>query len=75
MKAFDLSSQWCIAARWGKLIGVETSKSTNGPWKRLDKPIVDVKPNSYCSYLTLNPSPLIKKDFCFLKAGIIKIMG
>ena len=62
VKAFDLSSKWCIAARWGKRIGVATSKSPNGPWKRLDKPIIDVKPNSYYSFLTSNPSPLIKKD-------------
>ena len=62
VNAFDLSSKWCIAARWGKRIGIATSKSPNGPWKRLDKPIIDVKPNSYYSFLTSNPSPLIKKD-------------
>lgn len=59
---FDLSSKWCIAARWRKRVGVATSKSPNGPWKRLDTPILDVKPNSYYSFLTSNPSPLIKED-------------
>ncbi|MDO7171576.1 glycoside hydrolase family protein [Mariniflexile sp. AS56] len=59
---FDLSSKWCTAGRWGKRIGVATSKSPNGPWERLDTPILDVKPNSYYSFLTSNPSPLIKED-------------
>lgn len=59
---FNLSSKWCITARWRKRIGVATSKSLNGPWLRLDKPILDVQPNTYYSYLTSNPSPLIKKD-------------
>ncbi|MDW5290784.1 glycoside hydrolase family protein [Formosa sp. PL04] len=58
----DLKSKWCIAARWGKRIGMATSKSPNGPWKRLESPILDVKPNSFYSYLTSNPSPLIKED-------------
>lgn len=59
---FNLSSKWCIAARWGKRVGIATSKSPYGPWDRLDAPILDVKPNSYYSFLTSNPSPLIKKD-------------
>ncbi|WP_430933442.1 glycoside hydrolase family protein [Saccharicrinis sp. 156] len=57
-----LSSKWCITGRWGKRVGVATSKSPYGPWKRLDAPILDVKPNSFYSYLTSNPSPLIKED-------------
>ncbi|ANW95350.1 glycosyl hydrolase family 43 [Wenyingzhuangia fucanilytica] len=59
---FDLLSKWCITARWRKRIGVATSKSPNGPWKRLNAPILEVKPNSYYSFLTSNPSPLIKED-------------
>ncbi|WP_209654568.1 glycoside hydrolase family protein [Mariniflexile gromovii] len=62
VSAFDLNSKWCIAARWGKRVGIATSKSPYGPWKRLDAPILDVKPNSYYSFLTSNPSPLIKED-------------
>ena len=57
-----LSSKWCIAGRWGKRIGVATAKSPYGPWKRLDAPILDVKPNTFYSFLTSNPSPLIKED-------------
>ncbi|MEO9513476.1 MAG: glycoside hydrolase family protein [Flavobacteriaceae bacterium] len=57
-----LTSKWCVAGRWSKRVGLATSKSPNGPWKRLDKPILEVKPNSYYSFLTSNPSPLIKAD-------------
>lgn len=57
-----LTSKWCIAARWSKRVGMATSKSPDGPWHRLDTPVLDVKPNSFYSFLTSNPSPLIKKD-------------
>lgn len=57
-----LSSKWCIAGRWGKRIGLATSRSPNGPWLRLDAPILDVKPNSFYSFLSSNPSPLIRDD-------------
>ncbi|QWX85672.1 glycosyl hydrolase family 43 [Cellulophaga sp. HaHaR_3_176] len=59
---FNLSSKWAIAGRWGKRIGIATSKNLNGPWERLEAPIVDVAPNTYYSFLTSNPSPLIKED-------------
>ncbi|WP_372743976.1 glycoside hydrolase family protein [Lutibacter sp.] len=59
---FNLSSKWCIAARWGKRIGIATSKSPYGPWERLNAPILDVEPNTYYSFLTSNPSPLIRED-------------
>jgi len=62
LSEFNLSSKWCIAARWGKRIGIATSKSPYGPWDRLDTPILDVKPNTYYNFLTSNPSPLIKDD-------------
>ncbi len=57
-----LDSKWCIAGRWGKRIGIATSKSPFGPWKRLDEPVLDVKPNTFYSFLTSNPSPLIRED-------------
>ncbi|MCM4156964.1 glycosyl hydrolase family 43 [Gramella sp. AN32] len=59
---FTLASKWCIAGRWRKRIGVATSKTPYGPWKRLDEPILDVAPNTFYSFLTSNPSPLIKED-------------
>ena len=62
LKDFKLGSKWSVAARWSKRIGIATSKNPYGPWERKETPILDVKPNSYYSYLTSNPSPLIKKD-------------
>ncbi|WP_165730747.1 glycoside hydrolase family protein [Polaribacter sp. 20A6] len=62
LKDFKLGSKWSIAARWSKRIGIATSKSPYGPWERKESPILDIKPNSYYSFLTSNPSPLIKKD-------------
>ncbi len=59
---FDLLSKWCITGRWRKRVGIATSKTANGPWERLDAPILDTKPDSYYSFLTSNPSPLIKED-------------
>ncbi|WP_165747871.1 glycoside hydrolase family protein [Cellulophaga sp. Z1A5H] len=59
---FSLQSKWCIAGRWNKRIGMAISKSPDGPWERYDTPILAVKPNTFYSYLTSNPSPLIKED-------------
>ncbi len=43
-------------------IGLATSKSPFGPWKRLDKPILDVKTDSWDRYLTSNAAPVVLKD-------------
>ena len=43
-------------------IGLATSKSPYGPWKRLDKPILDVVPNSWEQYLVSNAAPVVLKD-------------
>ncbi|UXP32644.1 glycoside hydrolase family protein [Reichenbachiella agarivorans] len=59
---FTLDSKWCIAGRWRKRIGIATAKSPYGPWERLEAPILDVKPDTFYSFLTSNPSPLIKDD-------------
>ncbi len=37
-----LDSKRCIAGRWGKRVGIATSKSPHGPWERLEQPILDV---------------------------------
>jgi len=40
-------------------IGLATSKSPYGPWKRLDKPILDVRTNSWEQYLVSNAAPVV----------------
>ena len=43
-------------------IGLATSASPYGPWKRLDKPILDTRPNSWEQYLVSNAAPLVLKN-------------
>lgn len=57
-----LKSKYSIVGRSNKRIGVAWSKSPNGPWERLDKPVLDVKPNTFYSFLTSNPAPWINED-------------
>lgn len=51
-----------LEAHTQERIGLATSKSPFGPWKRLDKPILDVVPNSWEQYLVSNAAPVIMKD-------------
>lgn len=57
-----LSSKWCIASRFNKRVGLAVSDSPYGPWKRSDKPALDVEPNTFYSYITSNPAPVILPD-------------
>ncbi|MDR2915192.1 MAG: glycoside hydrolase family protein [Tannerella sp.] len=57
-----LSSKWTIVARSNKRIGLAVSDSPYGPWRRFDQPILDTKPNTFYSFLTSNPSPVIQED-------------
>lgn len=51
-----------LEAHMHERIGLATSKSVFGPWVRRDKPILDVRPNSWEQYLMSNPAPLVKDD-------------
>ncbi|HVE56924.1 MAG TPA: GDSL-type esterase/lipase family protein [Pyrinomonadaceae bacterium] len=51
-----------LEAHTGERIGLATSKSPYGPWKRLDKPILDTRPNSWEQYLVSNAAPVVMKD-------------
>lgn len=57
-----LDSKWCIVGRANKRIGLAVADSPYGPWKSLDEPILKTEPNTFYSYLTSNPSPVIRKD-------------
>ena len=57
-----LQSKWCISSRFNKRIGIAVADSPYGPWKRSDKPALDVEPNTFYSYLTSNPAPTILPD-------------
>ena len=44
-------------------VGLATATNPGGPWKRLDKPILDVgKPGSWDDQFTTNPTPLALKN-------------
>jgi hypothetical protein len=49
-------------AHASKRIGLATSKSVLGPWKRADAPILPTKPGTFYSYLTSNPAPCVHED-------------
>lgn len=55
------SSEW-IAARATKRIGIATSKSVFGPWKRPDTPTIDVRAGYFDNFFVSNPAPCIKPD-------------
>lgn len=57
-----LDSKWCIVGRSNKRIGIAVADSPYGPWKRMDEPILKTKPNTFYSFLTSNPSPVIQED-------------
>ncbi|MEI7423889.1 MAG: glycoside hydrolase family protein [Prolixibacteraceae bacterium] len=61
-KAFDLKSKWCIVGRSNKRVGLAVAENVNGPWKRFDKPIIETEPNTFYSFLTSNPTPVIHED-------------
>lgn len=57
-----LNTKYSIVGRSNKRIGIAYSKSPNGPWKRLDEPILKTKPNTFYSFLTSNAAPWINED-------------
>ena len=56
-------------ATWArKRIGLATSKSVRGPWKRLDQPLLEPRPGEWDSIATTNPSLCPLSDGSFLLA-------
>jgi predicted GH43/DUF377 family glycosyl hydrolase len=49
-------------AHYHERIGLATSKSIFGPWKRFDKPILDVRKGKWDSLIVSNASPVILPD-------------
>lgn len=57
-----LDSKWCIVGRANKRVGLAVAETPYGPWKRFDEPIIKTEPNTFYSFLTSNPSPIIQED-------------
>jgi hypothetical protein len=49
-------------ARSNQRIGLATSKSIKGPWKRLDKPVLDSMPGKWDGLMTTNAAPCVLED-------------
>ncbi|MCG8308552.1 MAG: glycoside hydrolase family protein [Cytophagales bacterium] len=54
-------------------IGLAVSDNINGPWKRFDKPLLDVTPGSFDSGFTTNPSVVRKNDSTYVM--VYKCLG
>ncbi|MGQ1889965.1 glycoside hydrolase family protein [Thermophagus sp. OGC60D27] len=52
-----------------KRIGVAFSKSLYGPWRRLDKPVLEPRPGHWDATITSNPAPVVNE-----KTGEILLM-
>lgn len=61
-EASDLNSKYCVVGRANKRIGIAVADSPFGPWKRFDAPVLPTKPDTFYSFLTSNPSPVIHED-------------
>lgn len=60
--SLTLNSKYSIVGRSNKRIGIAWSKSPNGPWTRMDEPILKTKNNTFYSFLTSNAAPWINED-------------
>lgn len=61
-QSLTLDSPWCTVGRANKRIGLAVADSPYGPWRRFDEPILKTKPNTFYSFLTSNPSPVVQED-------------
>jgi alpha-L-fucosidase len=51
-----------LEAHRGERVGMASADSPYGPWARGDRPLLDVRPNSWEQYLLSNPAPLPLND-------------
>lgn len=57
------SSSETIQDRYGRIrIGLATSPSVFGPWKRFDAPILEPRPGKWDSTIVTNPAPCVLPD-------------
>jgi len=48
--------------RSNKRVGIAIADNPYGPWERFDEPILPTRKNTFYSFLTSNPSPVIHED-------------
>jgi len=59
---FPLTDPRAVVARSNKRIGVATATRLEGPWTRYERPALDTRPDTFYSFLTSNPAPVIHRD-------------
>ena len=65
----DVTSDQWREAWMNKRIGVAISNSVYGPWKRLDRPVIEPRPDYWDRSITSNPAPVVNE-----KTGEILLM-
>ena len=73
LEEITVLGKYAVVGRSNKRIGVATSKNPYGPWTRLDHPVLDVKPGTFYSFLTSNPTAVVNDDGSVLM--IVKSRG
>ncbi len=58
----DLNDPRVVIARANKRVGVAVAECPDGPWRRMDEPLLKTRPNFFDSFLTSNPAPFIHQD-------------
>lgn len=62
MESVEHTDPWCREVWQRKRIGLATSKSVFGPWKRSDAPILEPRFGKWDKGTTSNPSPFVMPD-------------
>lgn len=65
----ELDSEDRTRAWMNKRVGVAISESVYGPWKRLDKPVIEPREGHWDASITSNPAPVVNE-----KTGEILLM-
>ena len=58
----DITANKTTGSHNGRRIGIATSASLNGPWRRLDSPLFGPDPAAWDNIDVSNPAPIIHKD-------------
>ena len=51
-----------LVTQASKRVGLAMAPTLAGPWRRLDRPILETKPGTFYSFLTSNPAPVVHAD-------------
>lgn len=55
----DISKENWRDSWMNKRVGLAISNSVKGPWKRLDRPVIEPRPNHWDASITSNPAPAV----------------